>query len=71
MQPANLFGKIIIAGGSGFLGLALAAHLAERGAEVVILSRSPPKAIGTWKHTPWDGRSLGDWVRELKERRGW
>jgi NAD dependent epimerase/dehydratase family enzyme len=31
--------KVVIAGGSGFLGVSLAHHLATRGASVVILSR--------------------------------
>jgi len=58
-------GKIVIAGGSGFLGVALAEHLIAGGAEVVILSRNAPKIAGKWKHVVWDGRTLGDWRREL------
>lgn len=62
--------KFVIAGGSGFLGICLAHHLAERGASVVILSRSPPKAAGPWRHRMWDGRNLGDWRDELNEADG-
>ncbi len=58
-------GPIVIAGGSGFLGLSLARHLVATGKSVVILSRTPPKASGPWKHILWDGRTLGDWRREL------
>lgn len=58
-------GKIIIAGGSGFLGLSLATHLANCGGEVVILSRTPPKVAGPWKHVVWDARALGEWRYEL------
>lgn len=58
-------GKIVIAGGSGFLGVSLANHLAACGASVVILSRHPPKPNGPWKHVQWDARSLGEWQREL------
>ena len=58
-------GKIVIAGGSGFLGVSLAHHLAASGASVVILSRHPPKPSGPWKHVRWDARSLGDWQQEL------
>ncbi len=57
--------RLVIAGGSGFLGVSLAQHLAARGASVVILSRSPPKASGPWRHCAWDGRTLGDWCAEL------
>jgi NAD dependent epimerase/dehydratase family enzyme len=36
-------GQIVIAGGSGFLGVSLATHLAASGRSVVILSRHSPK----------------------------
>lgn len=58
--------KVVIAGGSGFLGVSLAHHLAERGAEVVILSRNEPKVSGPWKHRRWDARMIGDWKDELE-----
>ena len=58
-------GRIVIAGGSGFLGVSLATHLAAGGAAVVLLSRRPPKPSGPWRHVSWDGRSLGDWRQEL------
>ncbi len=51
----------MIAGGSGFLGVSLARHLTECGAEVVILSRRKP-AQGAWKHVVWDARTLGEWA---------
>lgn len=57
--------RIVIAGGSGFLGLSLATHLTAKGASVVILSRRALKATGSWKHVSWDARSLGEWRREL------
>ncbi|MBS0208935.1 MAG: epimerase [Planctomycetes bacterium] len=57
--------RVVIAGGSGFLGVSLAFHLAERGWNVTILSRHAPKPPGPWRHVPWDARSLGDWKREL------
>lgn len=53
--------RIVIAGGSGFLGLSMAEAFAGGGADVTILSRSVPKAAGPWKHLAWDGRTLGDW----------
>lgn len=56
--------KVIIAGGSGFIGQSLAQFLDESGYDVVILSRS-----GTAEHgraVAWDGRTLGDWARELE-----
>lgn len=62
----NLSGrKIVIAGGSGFLGVSLATHFAQAGAEVTILARSTPKLAGKWRIATWDGRSQGDWVRQI------
>jgi NAD dependent epimerase/dehydratase family enzyme len=56
---------IIIAGGSGFLGVSLAFHLAAQNIPTVILSRNAPKIPGPWRHVPWDARTLGEWHREL------
>jgi uncharacterized protein len=57
--------RIVIAGGSGFLGVSLAYHLASSGHSIVILSRHPPRPTGPWKHVAWDARTLGDWRRGL------
>ncbi|MEM6688309.1 MAG: TIGR01777 family oxidoreductase [Planctomycetota bacterium] len=58
--------RIIIAGGSGFLGLSLAEAFVKAGAQVVILSRSSPQSPIAFKHVSWDGRSIGPWVSELE-----
>lgn len=57
--------RIVIAGGSGFLGLSLATFLTAKGATVVLLSRSEPKQSGDWRYCRWDGRSVGDWCKEI------
>ena len=62
--------RIVIAGGSGFLGVSLAEFLIAGGVEVLILSRNPPKVDGPWKHVIWDGRTHGDWRRELEGATG-
>ncbi len=62
--------KIIIAGGSGFLGISLAHHLIDLGASVVIFSRHEPKASGDWRHVAWDGRTLDGWQHELNGAAG-
>lgn len=62
--------KLVIAGGSGFLGVSLAHHLADRGASVVILSRNAPKVAGPWQHVSWDGRTLGPWRDALSDAAG-
>lgn len=58
-------GRVVIAGGTGFLGMNLAAHLTARGCEVVLISRHPPPGSGRWSHAVWDGRSLGRWAGHL------
>lgn len=58
--------RVVIAGGTGYLGLNLAAHLTEKGYEVVLLSRHRCPAAERWRQVGWDGRSLGDWVNELE-----
>jgi len=56
---------VVIAGGSGFIGVSLATHLAARGLPVVILSRRAPRPTGKWRHVAWDARTVGDWKRDL------
>jgi uncharacterized protein (TIGR01777 family) len=59
-------GRIVIAGGSGFLGTSLAHALLLRGNEVTVLSRGGvKKPVEGVTYVQWDGRTLGDWVRAL------
>ncbi len=57
--------RIVIGGGSGFLGLSMAEQFSNAGAVVTILSRSVPRTAGTWAHRSWDGRTLGDWADSI------
>ncbi len=57
-------GRIILAGGSGFLGRVLAGWLTARGLEVVILTRAP-RAGRRFREMFWDGRTVGEWQREI------
>jgi hypothetical protein len=57
--------RIILAGGSGFLGGELAKHFASLGWDVVILTRAPKARSDQWREVAWDAKSLGDWPREL------
>jgi len=61
MVQAINSGPIVIAGGSGFLGVSLAAHWTSADRSVVLLSRHPPKVKGPWSHVAWDARTLGPW----------
>ena len=53
--------KIIIAGGTGFLGKALTNYFHELGDTVTVLTRRPRKK----NHIYWDGENTGDWVQCL------
>ncbi len=57
--------RIILAGGSGFLGQVLRDHFLKQGCEVVVLSRSPRQMDGNSRECFWDGRTIGEWTREL------
>jgi uncharacterized protein (TIGR01777 family) len=57
--------RIILAGGSGFLGTLLSQFLTERGYEVVVLTRRPNQNTGSPKEIRWDGRTLGPWAEQL------
>lgn len=53
--------KIIIAGGSGFLGNALEKFFTERQNKVIILTRNPKKKNDVF----WDARNIENWANEL------
>jgi uncharacterized protein len=57
--------KVILAGGSGFLGQALGRQLAAEGREVVVLSRDPRPGAAL-REVPWNAETVGPWVEELE-----
>ncbi|WP_096438387.1 TIGR01777 family oxidoreductase [Alteribacter populi] len=59
-------GTVILAGGSGFLGKSLANYLISQDYEAVILTRSTGKEQNGIRYVQWDGRSLGQWQKELE-----
>lgn len=62
-------GRIVIAGGTGFLGRSLTRHLEALDYEVLVLSRTPP-AGGDPLHRVWDAHTVGDWVEALEGAAG-
>ncbi|MHA7100580.1 epimerase [Roseivirga pacifica] len=56
--------RVLIFGGTGFLGLSLAQHLEQRGFTPVLVARN--KVSTNYKLVLWDGFSLGDWLGELE-----
>jgi len=61
--------RIVIAGGSGFIGSVLAKYFCGRGSEVVILTRNPRSQTGIAREACWDGATTGDWAKELEGAR--
>ena len=57
--------RVVIAGGSGFLGMNLARHLTALGCEVVVLSRSARSTTDNIRFVQWDARTLSEWASEL------
>jgi hypothetical protein len=56
--------KLVIPGGTGHVGRAVAEAFASAGDEVVGLSRRPRSE--KWRTLAWDGAAPGDWARELE-----
>jgi len=56
--------KIVVVGGSGFLGEPLVQRLASRGDDVAVLTRDPSR-LRAGRPLPWDGRSQGAWSDEV------
>lgn len=54
--------RVVLAGGSGFLGQSLVPKLLLRSCEVVVLTRSPQQRNDGAREVAWNGRTLGDWV---------
>ena len=56
--------RIVIAGGSGFIGEPLVRRLVARGDDVAVLSRNPAK-VQAGRGVAWDGRTQGAWSDEV------
>ncbi|MFL6590754.1 MAG: TIGR01777 family oxidoreductase [Chthoniobacterales bacterium] len=57
--------RVVLAGGSGFLGRALAKALLAKGYEVVVLSRGAHQEGLGIRQLHWDGKTLGDWWQSV------
>jgi uncharacterized protein len=57
--------RIVIPGGTGYIGRPLTRRLVQRGDEVVVLTRGPSREMDGWREVHWDGETLGDWVGEI------
>jgi uncharacterized protein len=57
--------RVVLAGGSGFLGRSLARKLLKKNYEVVVLTRSPRERKDGIVEAVWDGKTLGEWIQFL------
>jgi uncharacterized protein (TIGR01777 family) len=62
----NTHQKLVVPGGSGFLGRILAKWFADRRWDVVILTRRLQKSHSPVRTVFWDGKTLDNWKRELE-----
>src|SRR3989442_11942278 len=58
--------RIVLAGGSGFIGRLLGKSFVAGNYEVVVLTRSPRAGEVGSRQVRWDGRTLEDWAGELE-----
>lgn len=58
--------KVIIAGGTGFIGRYLSEHYLKKGFDVVVLSRGESKTEHHIRYVSWDGKTVSDWQEELE-----
>lgn len=57
--------KVVVAGGSGFVGRGLCKLLAQEGHEAVVLTREPRPRPGGPREVAWDAASSGPWQDAL------
>lgn len=57
--------KIVIAGGTGFLGEVLVRHYQKK-ASITILTRTSKKSHSNVSYEYWDGETLADWKKALE-----
>ena len=58
--------KLIVAGGSGFMGQHLIESLRNRFKEVVVLTRHKSRSEDNMRWVQWDGKNHGNWANELE-----
>lgn len=66
MKTSGQRNKIILAGGNGFIGAAIAKMFAADGWQVVILTRhARTNTRSNIGQVEWNGRTVGDWAAEI------
>lgn len=60
------YDKIVLAGGSGYIGEILTEHFKGLTKEIIILSRSKNITDGNVRYVNWDGKTRGAWINEIE-----
>lgn len=58
--------KIVIAGGTGFLGNVLTTYFQPKTEIIIVLTRGKSRVEHNIKYIHWDAKTLGDWKSELE-----
>jgi uncharacterized protein (TIGR01777 family) len=56
--------KVVIAGGSGFIGEAVVRHLVSQGHDVAVLTRNP-RGVAMGRALRWDAKTQGPWSSDV------
>ena len=59
--------KLIIAGGTGFLGAVITSYFKDAFDEIVLLSRKQKKPENHCRTVIWDAKTIGPWASELED----
>jgi len=58
--------KIVLAGGSGFIGHAICDHYKDIASEIVVMSRRISPSTAPIRFVQWDAQTVGPWAKELE-----
>lgn len=58
--------RVVIAGGTGFIGLSLASYLKKKGFVPVLIGRNRLPGESVFEFVQWDSINLGSWVSSLE-----
>jgi uncharacterized protein (TIGR01777 family) len=61
-----MLNKIVLAGGTGYLGQVLCDYYIDKANEIVVLSRSKHPSQNNIHFEAWDGRTRGEWTKHLE-----
>ncbi len=60
------FNKIILAGGSGYIGGVLSFYYGTKAKEIVVFTRGSTEQKGHVLYQHWDGKTPGEWTKHLE-----